>query len=136
VKTDWVGFRLVDGDELVVAGTLEGGTEMPVRRRLKIGESLAGQVAATGRPLLLRDPASHPSMLPEHAQAMRRLGYHGMLTVPARVGDRVVGVLSFLTRREEGFSTEDLAIATAFDHVREALIDQQAVVLDRLDPER
>ena len=114
VKTDWVGFRLVDGDELVVAGTLEGGTEMPVRRRLKIGESLAGQVAATGRPLLLRDPASHPSMLPEHAQAMRRLGYHGMLTVPARVGDRVVGVLSFLTRREEGFSTEDLAIATAF----------------------
>ncbi len=114
VKNDWVGFRLVDGDELVVAGTLEGGTEMPVRRRLKIGESLAGQVAATGRPLLLRDPASHPSMLPEHAQAMRRLGYHGMLTVPARVGDRVVGVLSFLTRREEGFSTEDLAIATAF----------------------
>jgi len=114
VKTDWVGFRLVDGDELVVVGTLEGGTEMPVRRRLKIGESLAGQVAATGRPLLLRDPASHPSMLPEHAQAMRRLGYHGMLTVPARVGDRVVGVLSFLTRREEGFSTEDLAIATAF----------------------
>ncbi len=114
VKTDWVGFRLVDGDELVVAGTLEGGTEMPVRRRLKIGESLAGQVAATGRPLLLRDPASHPSMLPEHAEAMRRLGYHGMLTVPARAGDRVVGVLSFLTRREDGFSTEDLAIATAF----------------------
>ena len=114
VKTDWVGFRLVDGDELVAAGTLPGGTEMPVRPRLKIGESLAGQVAATGRPLLLRDPASHPSMLPEHAEAMRRLGYHGMLTVPARVGDRVVGVLSFLTRREEGFSTEDLAIATAF----------------------
>ena len=114
VKTDWVGFRLVDGDELVVAGTLEGGTEMPVRARLKIGESLAGQVAATGRPLLLRDPASHPSMLPEHAEAMSRLGYHGLLTVPARVGDRVVGVLSFLTRREEGFSTEDLAIATAF----------------------
>ena len=114
VKTDWVGFRLVDGDELVAAGTLQGGTEMPVRPRLKIGESLAGQVAATGRPLLLRDPASHPSMLPEHAEAMRRLGYHGMLTVPARVGDRVVGVLSFLTRREEGFSTEDLAIATAF----------------------
>ena len=114
VKTDWVGFRLVDGDELVAAGTFQGGTEMPVRPRLKIGESVAGQVAATGRPLLLRDPASHPSMLPDHAEAMRRLGYHGMLTVPARVSDRVVGVLSFLTRREEGFTTEDLAIATAF----------------------
>ena len=132
VKTDWVGFRLVDGDELVVAGTLEGGTEMPVRRRLKIGESLAGQVAATGRPLLLRDPASHPSMLPEHAQAMRRLGYHGMLTVPARVGDRVVGVLSFLTRREEGFSTEDLAIATAFaSHAAIALENSRLLLESR-----
>jgi len=114
VNTDWVGFRLVDGDELVVAGTLDVGTDMPVRPRLKIGESLAGQVAATGRPLLLRDPASHPSMLPEHSVAMERLGYRGLLTVPARIGDRVVGVLSFLTRREEGFSTEDMAIATAF----------------------
>jgi signal transduction histidine kinase/ActR/RegA family two-component response regulator len=114
VKTDWVGFRLVDGDELVVAGTLEVHTDMPVHPRLKIGESLAGQVAETGRPLLLRDPASHPSILPDHAAAMRRLGYQGLLTVPARIGDRVVGVLSFLTRREEGFSTEDMAIAIAF----------------------
>jgi signal transduction histidine kinase/ActR/RegA family two-component response regulator len=114
VKTDWVGFRLVDGDELVVADTLEVATDMPVHPRLKIGESLAGQVAETGRPLLLRDPGSHPSMLPDHAAAMRRLGYRGLLTVPARIGDRVVGVLSFLTRREEGFSTEDMAIAIAF----------------------
>src|SRR6185503_6284815 len=135
VKTDWVGFRLVDGDELVVAGTLEGGTEMPVRRRLKIGESLAGQVAATGRPLLLRDPASHPSMLPEHAQAMRRLGYHGMLTVPARVGDRVVGVLSFLTRREEGFSTEDLAIATAFNNLLTVILGRTDILLTQIKTE-
>ena len=77
VKTDWVGFRLVDGDELVVAGTLDVGSDMPVRPRLRIGESLAGQVAATGRPLLLRDPANHPSMLPEHSAAMRRLGLPG-----------------------------------------------------------
>jgi signal transduction histidine kinase/CheY-like chemotaxis protein len=114
VNTDWVGFRLVDGDELVVAGTLDPGRGMPVRPRLKIGESLAGQVAATGRPLLLREPAQHPSMLPEHAEQMRRLGYRGLLTVPAKLGDRVVGVLSFLTTREQGFSTEDMAIATAF----------------------
>jgi signal transduction histidine kinase len=114
VNTDWVGFRLVDGDELVVAGTRDVGKDMLVRPRLKIGESLAGQVAATGRPLLLRDPANHPSMLPDHAERMRRLGYRGLLTVPAKIGDRVVGVLSFLTTREQGFSTEDMAIATAF----------------------
>ena len=64
VKTDWVGFRLVDGDELVVAGTLDGGTHMPVRPRIKIGESLAGRVANTGRALMLRDPPTIPTWTP------------------------------------------------------------------------
>ena len=114
VNTDWVGFRLVEGDELVVAGTLETGSHLSLKPRIKIGESLAGLVARSGTPLLLRDPANHPDALPEHAEAVRRLGYRGSLVVPAKIGDRVLGVLSFLTRREQGFSVEDLAIATAF----------------------
>ncbi|HEY7253905.1 MAG TPA: ATP-binding protein [Methylomirabilota bacterium] len=114
VNTDWVGFRLVEGDELVVAGTLETGLHLSLKPRIKIGESLAGLVARTGKPLLLRDPANHPDAIPEHADAVRRLGHRGALVVPAKIGDQVVGVLSFLTRREPGFSVEDLAIATAF----------------------
>jgi signal transduction histidine kinase len=114
VNTDWVGFRLVEGDELVVAGTLETDSHLSLKPRIKIGESLAGLVARTGNPLLLRDPANHPDAIPEHAEAVRRLGYRGSLVVPAKIGDRVLGVLSFLTRREHGFSVEDLAIATAF----------------------
>jgi signal transduction histidine kinase/ActR/RegA family two-component response regulator len=114
VNTDWVGFRLVDGDELVVAGTRGNDSQMQLKPRIKIGESLAGIVARNGRPLMLRDPAGHPDILPEHAANMRRMGYRGLLTVPAKIGDRVVGVLSFLTTREQGFSLEDMAIATAF----------------------
>ena len=113
VNTDWVGFRLVDGNELV-AGTMHEGEALPLKTRIRMGESLAGMVAATGRPLVLSNPADHPNLLPEHAEPMRRHGYRGSLTVPAKIGDRVVGVLSFLTKREEGFSTEDMAIATAF----------------------
>jgi signal transduction histidine kinase/CheY-like chemotaxis protein len=37
-----------------------------------------------------------------------------LLAVPVKVGDRVVGVLAIRTRRETGFSAEDLMIATAF----------------------
>ncbi len=114
VNTDWVGFRLVDGDTLVVAGIVDPDPDMPWKPRMKMGESLAGLVATTGRPLLLRDPANHPSLLPDHAEAMRRRGYRGLLSVPAKLGDRVVGVLTFLTTREQGFSSEDMAIATAF----------------------
>jgi signal transduction histidine kinase/ActR/RegA family two-component response regulator len=131
VNTDWVGFRLVDGDELVVAGTLDG-TRMQVKPRIKIGESLAGRVASTGRALLLRDPANHPDLDPEHAATMRRLGYRGLLTVPAKIGDRVVGVLSFLTTREEGFSAEDMAIATAFaSHAAIALENSRLLLESR-----
>jgi len=114
VNTDWVGFRLVEGDELVVAGTLETGSHLALQPRIKVGESLAGAVALSGRPLMLRDPASHPDVFPDQAAAIRRLGHRGLMVVPAKIGDRVVGVLSFLTRRENGFSVEDLAIATGF----------------------
>jgi len=131
VNTDWVGFRLVDGDELVVAGTMDG-TRMAVKPRIKIGESLAGRVASTGRALMLRDPANHPDLDPEHAASTRRMGYRGLLTVPAKIGDRVVGVLSFLTTREEGFSAEDMAIATAFaSHAAIALENSRLLLESR-----
>jgi signal transduction histidine kinase/ActR/RegA family two-component response regulator len=132
VNTDWVGFRLVDGDELVVAGTLDGGKHMAVKPRIKVGESLDGRVASTGRALMLRDPANHPDLDPEHAASMRRFGYRGLLTVPAKIGDRVVGVLSFLTAREEGFTAEDMAIATAFaSHAAIALENSRLLLESR-----
>jgi signal transduction histidine kinase/ActR/RegA family two-component response regulator len=132
VNTDWVGFRLVDGDELVVVGTLEENTRMPIKPRLKIGQSLSGRVASTGRALMLRDPANHPDLDPEHAASMRRLGYRGLLTVPAKIGDRVVGVLSFLTTREQGFSAEDMTIATAFaSHAAIALENSRLLLESR-----
>src|SRR2546428_12950041 len=37
-----------------------------------------------------------------------------MLAVPVKVGERVVGVLTILSRRPEGFCAEDLIMATAF----------------------
>jgi len=114
VSTDSVGFRLVEGDELVVVGTGGDGREVLLTPRLRIGQSLSGVVAATGQPLLAWDPGNDPRVLPAHAQAMRRLGYRAFLGVPARIGDRVVGVLNLLTCRPEGFTPEDVQIASAF----------------------
>jgi len=109
-----VGFRLMEGDELVVSGSWGDNDEIMLAPRLKIGESLSGMVAARGEPLAVTDLANDARLLPAHREANRRLGYRGMLVVPVKVGERVVGVLSIRTRREEGFSAEDLTIATAF----------------------
>jgi len=129
VNTDWAGFRLVDGDELVLAGTLED-SDFAVSPSLKIGSGLAGIVAATGQPLLVRDPGNDPRMHPEDAREVRRLGSRSFLGVPAKIGDRVVGVLSFQTRREAGFSPEDRAIATAFASHAAIAVENRRLLLE------
>ena len=49
LSVDNAGFRLRDGDELVLAGLAGTAAETMVRPRLKVGESLSGQVVASGR---------------------------------------------------------------------------------------
>jgi signal transduction histidine kinase/ActR/RegA family two-component response regulator len=109
-----VGFRLVEGDELVVSGSWGDNDEIMLTPRLKIGESLSGTVALSGEPLLVRDLANDARLLPAHREATCRLGYRSMLVVPVRIGERVVGVLSIRSRQDGGFAEEHLTVATAF----------------------
>ena len=112
--TNSVGIRVVDGDELVLMGVWgDARTAMPTAR-IKSGESLTGVVVATGEPLLVSDPANDQRLTPSHREAYKRGGYRGFLGVPLKVGDHVLGALSIRTHREEGFSAEDVSIATAF----------------------
>jgi signal transduction histidine kinase len=106
-----VGFRLLEGHELVLTGTVG---DFVRQSRLAVGESVSGIVAATGEPILVDDPANDARLIPAHREAFARLGYRTLLVAPVKVGDSVAGVLSIATRRTEGFSSEDVAIATAF----------------------
>ncbi|HEY7542517.1 MAG TPA: GAF domain-containing protein, partial [Methylomirabilota bacterium] len=114
LESDSVGFRLVEGDELVGAGLLGDARETMSTPRIKIGESLSGIVASTGAPLRLEDVTEDARLLPAHRSAVKRLGYRAFLGVPIMVGERVIGVLAIRTRRLAGFSKEDETIATAF----------------------
>src|SRR6266851_9868660 len=114
LDSDSVGIRVVDGDDLVLMGVWgDARTAMPTPR-IKIGESLTGTVVATGEPLLLSDPANDPRMAPASRIAYLRGGYRAFLGVPLKIGDQVLGALSIRTLRAEGFSSEDVSIATAF----------------------
>ena len=114
LESESVGFRLVEGDDLVAAGLWGDAKETMSTGRIRFGESLSGVVAATGVPLRLDDVTNDPRLIPAHRDAVRRLGYRAFLGVPIKVGDRVTGVLSIRTRRPSGFSKEDETIATAF----------------------
>src|SRR5713226_9701738 len=114
LDSDSVGIRVVDGDDLVLMGVWGDAHRAMPTPRIKIGESLTGTVVATGKPLLLSDPANDPRIAPASRIAYLRGGYRAFLGVPLKVGDQVLGALSIRTLRAEGFSSEDVSIATAF----------------------
>ncbi len=126
-----VGFRLVEGDDLVVRGTWGDAAHLAARPRLKIGESLAGRVAATGEPLVVRRLADTPDLLPAHREHAVRLGLRSYLGVPVQAGERLVGVLGIRSLDDHGFADADVATATAFA-AQAAIAVQNASLYDEL----
>ena len=108
-----VGFRLVEGEELVLCGTW-GPTHAFMRKRLRVGESLAGTVAATGEVLVVQDPLSDPRLHPAHRAGYQELDVRAFLGVPLKVADLVIGVLTVRTSRAEGFSGTEVEMAQGF----------------------
>ncbi|HEY4912154.1 MAG TPA: GAF domain-containing protein, partial [Methylomirabilota bacterium] len=108
---DNAGFRLLEGDELVVAGLAGSAPETMLRPRIRVGESLAGKVVAEGRAIIGRLDTL-PEMAPEHLAADRRLGYTHFMGLPLRFGERIIGALTFRARRV--FSRRDQEVAEAF----------------------
>src|SRR5205823_5948488 len=93
LAVDNAGFRLLEGDELVLAGLAGTAVETMVRARLRIGESMSGRVVEAGHSLVF--DLDDPRIVPEHREAGRRLGYTTFLGVPLKVGGRTIGVLTF-----------------------------------------
>jgi GAF domain-containing protein/ActR/RegA family two-component response regulator/anti-sigma regulatory factor (Ser/Thr protein kinase) len=122
LEVDNAGFRLLDGDDLVVAGVAGTADQTMVRSRIKVGESLTGKVLASGQTLMCELQSGH--LLPEHLAADRRLGYTHYLGVPLLVGERAIGVMTFRGRRPFSAREQDLAetfagqAAIAIDHAR------------------
>jgi len=112
--SDSVGIRVLEGDDLVIAGSHGDAKEAMPSPRIKVGESLSGIVAATGELLVVRDPANDPRVMPAHRGAYQHRGWTSWLGVPIKLGEQLMGVVSLRSRREGGWSPDDLTIATAF----------------------
>jgi GAF domain-containing protein/CheY-like chemotaxis protein len=111
LAVDNAGFRLLEGDDLVLAGLAGTAGETMIRPRLKVGESMTGRVVQAGHSLIfdIVDPANE---FAEHRAAGLRLGYTKFLGVPLKVADRTIGVLTFRARRT--FTPRDQELAEAF----------------------
>jgi GAF domain-containing protein/CheY-like chemotaxis protein len=111
LAVDNAGFRLLEGEHLVLAGLAGTAAETMLRRRLHVSESLSGRVMQAGHALML-DLDERAGVVAEHGAADRRLGYTKFLGVPLKVGERTIGVLTFRARRS--FTPRDQELAEAF----------------------
>jgi len=113
---DQVSLMLVDGDtqELVVRSA--SGHRDPAKllgRRQKLGEGIAGRVAADGKPVLLGPGTPDPACF----QALRRQPQplSAAMVVPIRVRDELVGVMNVASQAATAsFDDEDLQALLVF----------------------
>jgi GAF domain-containing protein/CheY-like chemotaxis protein len=111
LAVDNAGFRLLEGEDLVLAGLAGTAAQTMLRPRLRMTESLSGRVMTSGQSLVL-DLDDSAGVIAEHGAADRRLGYTKFLGVPLKVADRTMGVLTFRARRP--FTPRDQELAEAF----------------------
>ncbi len=109
-----VKMLLVDREAGVLrAMAIHGQTAMELGFELPLGVGRSGIVATTGQPLFSDDSANDPRNA-LFAETDRALGIQTYLGLPIKIGDEVVGVLTFNTTEPHRYSPEELAYLTSF----------------------
>jgi diguanylate cyclase (GGDEF)-like protein len=97
-------------------------TQEETQVRVPLGEGIAGRVAAMGEAILVDDIESDPRTAKKNRGRYRSPSF---VSVPLKLGRRVVGVMNFNDKRTgEHFDSVDLRLAQAY-------ASHAAVVLDR-----
>lgn len=86
------------------------GLSAPYREQypIRIGEGLAGMAAASGQPIAVEDVREDPRY--RYDQMARESGLCGLLCVPLRVRERVIGVLNCYTGEPHRFTQDEIAL--------------------------
>jgi len=82
-------------------------------------------VVMTNRPLVSADLAGDPRIVGREDRVIARAGFHGLISVPLRLGGRPFGVLNFVSRTPSFYGDHDLPIA-------EQIADQVAAFIGNL----
>jgi len=80
------------------------------RNVFHIGEGYPGIVAQTGRPLISKNLAEDPNFMRD---AIVKVGFHQILSIPLVSGEQVMGVMSFATRSKATFEDRSVQMLTA-----------------------
>lgn len=100
-----------DGQTLTLVASYGLPSEVPIGESIRVGESVAGRVLATGKPLLLGDVDrdAFVNFVPKERPIS------SSIVVPLRVQGRGIGVLNLaISEKVSAFGDEDLRVAQMF----------------------
>ena len=126
------GIRLLEGDDLVLSART-AATEVMMRSRIKVGESLTGRVVSTGEPLAVEDLVEDRRLDPAHIQRAVEQGFHGYLGVPLTLHGRVIGALNVYTKRQRVFTPDDVNLLSALADQASAAITKKRLLREAED---
>jgi PAS domain S-box-containing protein len=125
LRVEGSGFRLLQGDRLVVGSTYGIARHVMRQHALHIGQSLTGWVAQIGCPLAIPDIREDPLPLAEHRDAALEHGVVAYLGVPLRYRNRLIGVLNVYSHARHLFQEREVHLLSAF-------ADQAAIAIEHL----
>ncbi len=122
LRVEGAGFRLLEGDRLVVGSQYGIAHHVMLKPSLRVGESLSGLVVEQGRPMAVPDMREDQRHIPEHRAAALAHGVVASLGVPVRYRDRIIGELSVYGKERRTFSEEEIRLLSVFaDHAAIAI---------------
>jgi GAF domain-containing protein len=118
-----LGYIVTEMAEGMKLGFMEGFDRAMIQRCLTLdfGQAVCGTVAATRRPMHVRDIQGS---LDPMTELVRSAGINAYSCEPLLVGDRLLGTMSFASRSRRAFDVEDLLFFRA-------IAKQLAVARDR-----
>jgi signal transduction histidine kinase/CHASE1-domain containing sensor protein/putative methionine-R-sulfoxide reductase with GAF domain/ActR/RegA family two-component response regulator len=126
LDADGAHFRLVQGNQLVMAAKTGAGAQATHKPALAIGESLSGYVVLHNQPLVIPDLLSDTQLIAEHKANAVALGIRSEVLVPVRGSHGVLGVLNVKSRRPRAFTTHEVeALSTYADQAAMAIQNAQ-----------
>lgn len=123
LRVEGAGFRLLEGDQLVVGGRCGLAHHVMLTHSIRVGESLSGLVAQEGRSIAVPDLWEDQSYHPEHKAAAIAHGVVAYLGVPLRYRERLIGVLNLFGKERRAFDEGEVSMLSAFT-------DQAAIALE------
>jgi signal transduction protein with GAF and PtsI domain len=88
---------------------------------LKLGEGIAGKVALTGKPIVVKDVRKDPAYI--NVGIAKKEGLCSLLCMPLKVKEKIIGVLNLYTSRPHNFTKAETDILTA-------VANQAAIVIE------